>query len=61
MWVWAGGCEEVSEVRVQAGFSLCVSELLEVLAGAILVWCGTFSLVCLCWEAQSVVTSRWSV
>lgn len=29
LWVWAGGCEEVSEVRAQAGFSLCVSELLE--------------------------------
>lgn len=54
--VLTGGSEELREVRLQAGFSLCVC------SGRVyfsLVW--EFRVACLCWKAWSVVTSCWCV
>lgn len=49
--VSVGGREEVTEVRLQAGFSVCASEVFEGADGVYfsLVW--EFSVACLCWEA----------
>lgn len=54
---WVGGSEDVREVGLQAGFSVCA---LEVLEGADWVYFSLmweFSVACLCWEAWTVVTS----
>lgn len=50
-WILVGGGDEVREVRLQAGFSVCVLEVLEAADEVYfsLVW--EFSVACLCWEA----------
>lgn len=57
VWVLVGGSEEVIGVRLQAGYSLCVLEVLEAAHQVYFNLMWESSEACLCWEAWSLVTS----